>query len=180
MILHFTNLNLTRYLGLVDGKPQPIQELYKSRLNSGFHLSKLCYPIFSSSVAIESADGSPFWSCLWMLRPVFCDSLLKAIVKCLNWYILHIALSCPVILGSSTGLSTEFDSVQNVAVGFSLTIIFERLGLFHNKPQQTESLLWSLMPHTGAASWWQTSCLWKIKSFCDTFDRRVQILFSTC
>lgn len=49
MILHFANLTLTRHLDLVDCKPQHIQDLNESILNSGFHLSKLCYPIFSSS-----------------------------------------------------------------------------------------------------------------------------------
>jgi len=71
VILHFTNLTLTRQLDCIDGKSQRIQELYESKLNSGFHLSKPCYPIFSSSVTVESTDGSPFCSCLLMLRPVF-------------------------------------------------------------------------------------------------------------
>lgn len=135
MILHFANLTLTRHLDLVDGKPQRIQEFYESRLNSGFRLSKLCYPIFSLSVAIESTYGSPFCSRLLMMRPVFHDSLFKAIVNhfSLHWYILCIAPSCPAILVSSTGLSTESDSVQNIAVGPPYLRDLDSLITGHNK-----------------------------------------------
>lgn len=105
--------------------------------------------------------------------------MLMNVETCISWFtiesytkslqseLIHSAY-CPIMPSNSGFIHWSFHRIcfsSEYCWWICFDHHFERLGLSHDRTQQTGSFLWSLVPHTGATSWRQTYCLWNTRVF---------------